>query len=240
MVRAGSLDSNSHLGRLRGWARARRMRLHQLRVLQFIPWLASGGGLQRLSGAVRAPRRRAPGQASANACAVPAPGEGAWNAERRGDGRPGGRLLLRGNGLLRQVPVSSGTESVMPAAGRRAPTYEDVKTGSTGHAESVRIVFDPGLSLCRAARKWFFRMHDRRRETARATTSGRRPARRSSSRRPSSAASPRGEGAPGRSQPWRAPLATEIEEPGRSRAPRSTTRSTWKCRPGIHCHFMRG
>jgi peptide methionine sulfoxide reductase msrA/msrB len=36
-----------------------------------------------------------------------------------------------------------------------------VKTGATGHAESVRIVFDPAkLSYAELLEKWFFRMHD--------------------------------------------------------------------------------
>ncbi|HEY4393173.1 MAG TPA: peptide-methionine (S)-S-oxide reductase MsrA, partial [Polyangia bacterium] len=37
----------------------------------------------------------------------------------------------------------------------------DVHTGATGHAESVRIVFDPSkLSYEDLLEKWFFRMHD--------------------------------------------------------------------------------
>ena len=55
------------------------------------------------------------------------------------------------------------TWALWPYAGGRtkAPTYEDVKTGSTGHAESVRIVFDPAkLSYAELLEKWFFRMHD--------------------------------------------------------------------------------
>ncbi|OQX67375.1 MAG: peptide-methionine (S)-S-oxide reductase [Sorangiineae bacterium NIC37A_2] len=42
-----------------------------------------------------------------------------------------------------------------------SPTYQTVKTGRTGHAESVRIVFDPKrLSYAELIEKWFFRMHD--------------------------------------------------------------------------------
>ena len=41
------------------------------------------------------------------------------------------------------------------------PTYEDVHTGETGHAESVRVVFNPKqLTYETLLEKWFFRMHD--------------------------------------------------------------------------------
>jgi peptide methionine sulfoxide reductase msrA/msrB len=43
----------------------------------------------------------------------------------------------------------------------KSPTYGDVKTGRTGHAEAVRIVFDPSkVSFETLLEKWFFKMHD--------------------------------------------------------------------------------
>ena len=40
-------------------------------------------------------------------------------------------------------------------------TYADVKRGDTGHAEAVRVRFDPGqLSFQSLLTDWFFRMHD--------------------------------------------------------------------------------
>lgn len=63
--------------------------------------------------------------------------------------------------LLRQIPGVIETEVGYAGGGTKSPTYEDVRTGRTGHAESVRIVFDPTkLSYSDLLEKWFFRMHD--------------------------------------------------------------------------------
>jgi methionine-S-sulfoxide reductase len=40
------------------------------------------------------------------------------------------------------------------------PKYEDVKTGKTGHAESVQIVFDPKKLSYQEILDLFFRLHD--------------------------------------------------------------------------------
>jgi peptide methionine sulfoxide reductase msrA/msrB len=63
--------------------------------------------------------------------------------------------------ILRQIPGVIETEVGYTGGSTSHPSYEDVHTGRTGHAESVRIVFDPKkLSYDDLLEKWFFRMHD--------------------------------------------------------------------------------
>ncbi|HEY5090671.1 MAG TPA: bifunctional methionine sulfoxide reductase B/A protein [Polyangia bacterium] len=63
--------------------------------------------------------------------------------------------------ILRKVPGVIETEVGYTGGKTNHPTYQDVHTGQTGHAESVRIVFDPKkLSYADLLEKWFFRMHD--------------------------------------------------------------------------------
>jgi peptide-methionine (S)-S-oxide reductase len=39
-------------------------------------------------------------------------------------------------------------------------TYRDVCAGTTGHAESIEIVYDPGVTNLRAILEFFFQIHD--------------------------------------------------------------------------------
>jgi len=63
--------------------------------------------------------------------------------------------------LLRGIPGVLDTEVGYAGGSTKDPTYADVKTGRTGHAEAVRIVFDPSvLPFEELLERWFFRMHD--------------------------------------------------------------------------------
>jgi peptide methionine sulfoxide reductase msrA/msrB len=63
--------------------------------------------------------------------------------------------------ILREIPGVIDTEVGYAGGATPSPSYDEVKTGDTGHAEVVRVVFDPTrLSYEDLLAKWFFRMHD--------------------------------------------------------------------------------
>jgi peptide methionine sulfoxide reductase msrA/msrB len=96
-----------------------------------------------------------------NACAAPPPGEKAnCNATLETAILAGG-CFWGMEDLLRKIPGVLETEVGYTGGATSGPRYVDVKTGRTGHAESVRIVFDPArVSFEELLEKWFFRMHD--------------------------------------------------------------------------------
>jgi methionine-S-sulfoxide reductase len=63
--------------------------------------------------------------------------------------------------ILRKIPGVLETEAGYTGGWVPNPRYEDTHDSKSGHAESVRIVFDPRkLSYEELLEKWFFRMHD--------------------------------------------------------------------------------
>jgi methionine-S-sulfoxide reductase len=59
-----------------------------------------------------------------------------------------------------QVPGVIETEVGYTGGHRDNPTYEDVLSHTTGHAEATRIVYDPKKISFETLLKQFFRMHD--------------------------------------------------------------------------------
>jgi methionine-S-sulfoxide reductase len=63
--------------------------------------------------------------------------------------------------LLRDIPGVIETSVGYTGGTLASPRYHDVSTGRTGHAESVRVVFDPArLRYADLLERWFFKMHD--------------------------------------------------------------------------------
>ena len=93
--------------------------------------------------------------------------------------------------VFRDLNGVIGVESGYAGGARADPTYEDICTGRTGHAEVVRVTFDPAVLSFRDLLTVFFTIHDPTTPTGRATTSARSTGPSCSARRRSSARSRR-------------------------------------------------
>jgi peptide methionine sulfoxide reductase msrA/msrB len=144
--------------------------------------------------------------------------------------------------ILRGVPGVIDTEVGYTGGSSKAPTYSDVKTGQTGHAESVRVVFDPSkLSYEDLLEKWFFRMHDPTTRDRQGNDVGTQyrsaifvtsPEQRKAAERVKA----RVEG----SGKWRAPIVTEIVEAGAFTPAEDYHQDYLQQNPGGYtCHYLR-
>jgi peptide methionine sulfoxide reductase msrA/msrB len=62
--------------------------------------------------------------------------------------------------ILRKIPGVLETRVGYTGGSLKNPTYRDVTTGETGHAESIEVVFDPSRIGYAELLGYFFRMHD--------------------------------------------------------------------------------
>ena len=62
--------------------------------------------------------------------------------------------------ILRSVPGVLDTEVGYSGGSTENPRYEDVKTGRTGHAEVLRVDFDPSQISYAEILDYFFRLHN--------------------------------------------------------------------------------
>ena len=61
---------------------------------------------------------------------------------------------------MRRIKGVVSTEAGYIGGETENPRYEDVKTGQTGHAEAVRVVFDPKTVSYEELARHFFEIHD--------------------------------------------------------------------------------
>lgn len=62
--------------------------------------------------------------------------------------------------FLEMLPGVIDVESGYMGGGRGSPSYEEVSSGETGHAETVRVTFDPQKIGYEAVARRFFEIHD--------------------------------------------------------------------------------
>jgi methionine-S-sulfoxide reductase len=63
--------------------------------------------------------------------------------------------------ILRDVPGVLDTQVGYTGGWLENPTYEDTHHSRSGHAEAIRVTFDPSvLSYEELLERWFFRLHD--------------------------------------------------------------------------------
>ena len=111
-----------------------------------------------LFGGKAEPREEPPPRAS---CAQPRDGELAGCSSTLETAILAGGCFWGMEEILREVPGVLETEVGYTGGTSKHPTYEDVKSGRSGHAEAIRIVFDPArISYEQLLEDWFFRMHD--------------------------------------------------------------------------------
>ena len=72
----------------------------------------------------------------------------------------GGGCFWCTEGAYKVVPGITKVVSGYAGGTKENPTYEDVCTGTTGHAEIVKVEFDPGKVTYRDVLDFFYDMHD--------------------------------------------------------------------------------
>jgi len=178
----------------------------------------------------------------ANSCTTPSEGETAGCEATLETAILAGGCFWGMEDILRKVPGVLDVDVGYTGGATKNPTYEDVKSGKTGHAEAVRVVFDPKrISYEDLLEKWFFRMHDPTTKNRQGNDVGTQyrsaifttsPAQ----RKAAEAVKKRVEA----SGKWRAPIVTEIVEAGPFTLAEDYHQDYLEKHPGGYtCHYLR-
>ncbi len=184
----------------------------------------------------------APAAPEANACTVPEPGQTPGCKATLDTAVLAGGCFWGMEDILRKIPGVLETEVGYAGGATKAPTYEEVKTGRTGHAESVRVLFDPSkISYADLLEKWFFKMHDPTTKNRQGNDVGTqyRSVIFVNSKEQRKVAEEVKERV-NRSGKWKAPVVTEIVEAGEFTPAESYHQDYLVKNPGGYtCHYMR-
>jgi peptide methionine sulfoxide reductase msrA/msrB len=176
------------------------------------------------------------------------PGDGKPGDATPGDAKTRETAVLAGGcfwgmeEILRKIPGVLEIEVGYTGGKTAHPTYGDVHEGTTGHAEAVRVVFDPSkLSYADLLEKWFFRMHDPTTKNRQGNDVGSQyrsaifvtsPAQRKTAEEAKAHAAKSGR--------WKNPIVTEIVDAGTWTPAESYHQDYLKKNPGGYtCHYMR-
>jgi peptide methionine sulfoxide reductase msrA/msrB len=131
-------------------------------ALRFIPAdRLETAGYGEYHARVSGDRSQSPLTETANSCSSHASGDGRGCRATLETALLAGGCFWGMQEILRDIPGVLETEVGYAGGVAAHPSYEEVSTGKTGHAETVRVVFDPAqLSYRDLLEKWFFRMHD--------------------------------------------------------------------------------
>jgi peptide methionine sulfoxide reductase msrA/msrB len=103
---------------------------------------------------------RTPTGAAGPACAAPTTKETRMTGPQREIAVLAGGCFWGMQDLIRKLPGVIETTVGYTGGTTPDPTYETVRTGRTGHAEAIRVVFDPAKLGYADLLAYFFRLHD--------------------------------------------------------------------------------